>query len=197
MLNGSLLFDPIEMKPIDVVFLDDEQGKELLNNLCDKFSDRYIVTTWVKDRAVQYGLVNPAYKDTEHIKPDQLNESIVKIVFGHIDGIALEDAEFVKSIVGDKLYITNASERFYEIMPKGMSKGFRLEWLINHYSLNRNNVIAIGDYFNDYEMLSVKGIRSFCPENAHPEIKKICERTLCHVNDGAIAAAIEILDSER
>lgn len=197
LINGSLLFDPKTKQAIDVVYSDNSQSRELLTALCNKYSDRYIITAWLKDRAVQFGLDNPSFKNVEHITPEQLSESIVKLVFGHPNGIAPEDAAFVRSLVGDKLYITNASERFYEVMPKGMSKGFRLEWLINHYSLERKNVIAMGDYFNDYEMLSVEGIRSFCPDNAHDEIKKLCERTLCHVNDGAIAAAIEILDSER
>ena len=197
MLNGSLLYDPVKMQAIDVKYLDDDQAKVLLNKLYEKYSDNYVITAWLKDKAVHFGEENPAFRNIDHIKPNDVDERIVKLVFGHPDGIAPEDAAFVKSIVGDKLYVTNASERFYEVMPKGMSKGFRLEWIINHYSLDRKNVIAMGDYFNDYEMLSVKGIRAFCPDNAHPEIKKVCERTLCHVNDAAIANAIELLDSER
>jgi len=197
MINGSLVFDPVAKQAVDVMFLDDEQGRTLLNSIYEKFSDRYVITTWLKDRAVHYGVENPAFRNVEFAKPHEMTERIVKIVFGHPSGIAAEDAAFVRNIVGDKLYVTNASERFFEIMPIGMSKGCRLEWIIEHYSLERENVIAMGDYFNDLEMLSVKGIRAFCPSNAHDDIKKVCERTLCHVNDGAIADAIELLDNER
>ncbi len=197
MLNGSLLFDPETKQPVDIQFLDYEQSMALLKTLYEKYSDEYVITAWLKDRAVHFGINNPAYRNIEYAKPEDIDESIVKIVFGHPDGIKGDDAGFVRGCVGDKFYVTNANEKFLEIMPKGMSKGLRLEWVIEKYSLERKNVIAMGDYFNDLEMLSLSGIRTFCPSNAHETIKKVCERTLCHVNDGAIANAIEILDGER
>jgi len=196
MLNGALFYDPIKQEAVDTIFLDNAQGKELIKVMTDNFSDHYIITAWLKSKAIQFGIENPHFRNIDKGENKDIDEEILKIVFGHQKGIAPQDAQLVKSHVGDKLYVTNASDNFIEVMAKGISKGQRLEWVIENYSLDRRKVVAMGDYYNDLEMLSLKGIRAFCPQNAADDIKNVCEKVFCHVDDGAIADAIEYLDNE-
>ncbi len=92
--------------------------------------------------------------------------------------------------------VTACDKTLVEIVPQGVSKGKALERVIAMKGLERSHVAAAGDYFNDQAMLSTPGIRAFCPENAAPEIKAICERTVCSVYDGAIADIVEIFRRE-
>ena len=81
-----------------------------------------------------------------------------------------------------------------EIHPKGVSKGNAVLWLLEQMKIKKDaKILVAGDYENDAEMLSLPGVRSFCPANAPDEIKMLCTDHLCHVNDGAIAQLISRL----
>jgi hydroxymethylpyrimidine pyrophosphatase-like HAD family hydrolase len=91
------------------------------------------------------------------------------------------------------IFITSSSVNFVEVLPAGCSKGSALTWMIEYYQLDRDRIAVVGDYFNDYEMLSLPGIRSFCPLNAPDQIKVLCEQVLTHVEQGAVAELIGML----
>lgn len=93
----------------------------------------------------------------------------------------------------DGVRVTASSRHFVELLPAAASKGNAIEFLISRYGWRRDRVLAVGDYLNDFEMLSKHGLRGFCPSNAHDDIKAVCERVLCSVDDGAIAELIESL----
>jgi len=92
--------------------------------------------------------------------------------------------------------VTACDKTLVEIVPQGISKGVALERVIEMMGLSRNRVAAIGDYYNDLAMLSTPGIRAFCPQNAAPEIKAICEKTVCSVFEGAVADVVEVFAAE-
>ena len=81
-------------------------------------------------------------------------------------------------------------------MPEGVNKGWGVERFIESLSLDRSKVITMGDYMNDYSMLSLKGIKSFCPEVSADEVKKVCFKTLCPVEDSPAAEVIKYIEDE-
>lgn len=62
--------------------------------------------------------------------------------------------------------------RFLEIMPKGVNKGTAVQALCRHYGIGRENVMSLGDYYNDIDMFKASGI-SVAMANAPEDIKRM------------------------
>ena len=81
-----------------------------------------------------------------------------------------------------------------EIIQPGVNKGTGLARLAAHYGIEREEVMAFGDHWNDAEMLEWAG-ESFAMENAIPEIRARqayrafqCGRRRCAHHRGVFAA---------
>jgi len=84
-----------------------------------------------------------------------------------------------------------------DILNAGCSKGHALERWVNHRRITREQVMAVGDNYNDIEMLAFAG-QPFIMGNASPELLgRGWTRTRSNAENG-VAAAIEIaLDGKR
>ena len=78
---------------------------------------------------------------------------------------------------------------YYELLPLEGSKGTAIESLRTHPALRGRTFIAVGDYWNDYEMLLAADV-AVAPQNADEGIKKICRYVTASNNDHAIAHII-------
>ncbi|MBR6084410.1 MAG: HAD family phosphatase [Spirochaetales bacterium] len=61
--------------------------------------------------------------------------------------------------------------KFLEIVPKGINKGTAVLSLCNFYGIERENVMSMGDFYNDLDMFCQSGI-SVAMANAPEDIKK-------------------------
>ncbi|MBT8227423.1 MAG: HAD family phosphatase [Dactylosporangium sp.] len=61
-----------------------------------------------------------------------------------------------------------------DVTPKGVDKAFGLGQVLTRMDLGTSQVLAIGDSWNDLEMLRESGIAA-CPANAVPEVKAIAD----------------------
>lgn len=83
-----------------------------------------------------------------------------------------------------------------EHMPKGVSKATGLLKFADIFGIKKGNIFAIGDYFNDLEMLKVADI-SAATFGAPDEIKAVCTITVGSASDGAVADFIDYLYQKR
>ncbi len=83
----------------------------------------------------------------------------------------------------------------YEQLPKGANKGQGLLELANLLNVPRENIFAIGDYYNDIEMLNVAGI-SACPVESPDDIKEKVDFVAGSCRQGAVADFIEYLQNK-
>ena len=84
---------------------------------------------------------------------------------------------------------------YFEIMPKGISKGKALDNLCRLMDLSKENTIVIGDYYNDLEILKNAGL-SVCVDNAPDDVKKICRLVVPSCTDGGAGYLLaQIIDS--
>lgn len=81
---------------------------------------------------------------------------------------------------------------YYEILPKGVSKASALKELCNILNIKEGGFLAIGDYFNDIEMLKAADIAA-CPDNAIDEVKAICKFIGGSAENGGVADFIEYI----
>lgn len=79
---------------------------------------------------------------------------------------------------------------YYEMLPLEASKGYALKQLKNLTDIEDLHIIAVGDYYNDIEMLEFADM-AFAVENAVPEVKKLASGILRDHNDSAIAGLID------
>ena len=75
---------------------------------------------------------------------------------------------------------------YFELMPPGISKGSALDALRSHPALAGRTFFAVGDYWNDYELLRAADV-PVAPENAIPEIRELCRYVTASNNDHAVA----------
>ena len=81
-------------------------------------------------------------------------------------------------------------EDFLEIMPASYTKGTAVEDLRKYFGVDRQNILAIGDDFNDIPMLKAAG-HPVAMANAAEEVKKYAEFVTESNNEDGVAIAIE------
>ncbi len=81
-----------------------------------------------------------------------------------------------------------------EVVSKGVNKGAAVVKLAKLLNISESNTAAIGDYYNDVEMLK-RVAHPVCCGQAPDDIKKISEYVACHCNDGAVADFIDYIQS--
>lgn len=192
LLNGGLLYDSQKREPIVFHALPEELYTTVMQ--ISREYPHWPITICTQNDRYQIG---PSVE--EQVKAEKIENIPLpwgKLLFHVPEEKRLDTMEWLrrKELFGSD--VTASDTTLVEIVPHGVSKGAALEEVIARYGLVRAKVAAIGDYLNDLNMLSVAGIRTFCPQNAAPEIKAVCEHTVCAVQDGALADAIELLGKE-
>lgn len=75
-----------------------------------------------------------------------------------------------------------------EMMPAGVHKATGLDVIIAHLGLDRTDTIAVGDSFNDLELLAAAGI-GIAMGNAPAEVQAVADDVTGHVDAGGLADA--------
>jgi Cof subfamily protein (haloacid dehalogenase superfamily) len=87
-----------------------------------------------------------------------------------------------------------SEKQFLELLNKKVSKGTALEILLGMLSIPVENVIAVGDNLNDFELVQKAGI-GYAVSNAHKSIKKIANRISVSNDEHAIANIIQEIET--
>lgn len=130
--------------------------------------------------------------DVEVIHLDHLKEDseILKVIyFGDVEEID----EVVAAIPRDfyeRYYIVRNEPYLIDVMVKGVNKGVALKRLAEHLNIKIDEIMAIGDGENDYEMLEAAGL-GIAMANGTERLKSIAsDVTLSNEEDG-VAFAFE------
>lgn len=109
---------------------------------------------------------------------------------------------FIKENAKCELNIAHSSSKFgdvdyhyLEVLPLGVNKSVALEELCRIKKIERKNVFAIGDYYNDLEMLQFAGIRAV-PAASPEDIKNMADYVVCDCTLGAVGNFIELLEEK-
>lgn len=106
-------------------------------------------------------------------EPDELDE-YQKILSKRYDGL---------------LEIYKSAPYFLELMPFGVSKGSMLPLLLDHLGINRDELMAFGDHYNDLTMIGYAGM-GVAMGNGEAEIKKIANYVCPSNDDDGIAETL-------
>ena len=114
-----------------------------------------------------------------------------KLLGACMDADAVSELEKrIKKDLSDRVDCFKSSQLFLEIMPKGINKGTAINVLCKHYGIEKQNVMSIGDYYNDIDMFNASGFSVAMPDSPE-EVKRLAD--FVTENDsghGAVAEAI-------
>lgn len=192
LLNGGQLHDfskNIDVKRIPLP----EEAKQLAATV-RRERPELRMSLWVPTNWYEIG--GRVLEGYEHCARDMatVTETWCKLI---VETSAEEQPSFLRWLAeqgGEGMQYVSSSPYFSEVMPLGPSKGNGVAAVADYLSIPRDRVYTIGDYDNDWEMLTLSGVHPFCPANAPAHIQAVCEATLCPVEDGALAALISVIE---
>ena len=100
-----------------------------------------------------------------------------------------------ESMVDPDLTTMSSSIASFEILAKNTHKGTAVLKLAEILGIEKDHTAAIGDYFNDFDMLKTVGVPACCGQ-APQELKDVSEFVACHCNKGAVADFLEYIESK-
>lgn len=116
-----------------------------------------------------------------------------KVLFVAEENIKTEMQHFTETCMHDGVRFVSSSENYLEMLPANVDKGTGLTELIRLTGFAHENVYAIGDYYNDIELLQAAGFAAV-PQNAPDDIKQMADLVVGHCYDGAVADLIEYIE---
>lgn len=99
-----------------------------------------------------------------------------------------------RSELGDKANFMASSLWSMEMLAKNTHKGVGIMHLADMIGIEKSHVAAIGDYYNDWDMLKTVGLPA-CPDQAPKPIHNLCKFHACHCNKGCVADLLEYIMS--
>lgn len=119
-----------------------------------------------------------------------------KVSFFGTKGLINKLKDFFSSGNNSKLFECFKTSPFtLEVVSKGVNKGAAVLKLAELLNIEKSNTAAIGDYYNDVEMLK-RVAHPVCCGQAPDDIKEISEYVACHCNDGAVADFIDYIQTK-
>ena len=128
-----------------------------------------------------FGQLNagPFYKAVFLLPPERC-----KLIYEYVQTRAFAGVRFVFS-----------DNYMLEMLPDVSSKGAAMAKLSEMTGIPREKMIAIGDYFNDFEMIEYAGI-GVTLSDAPEEIREIAQMIVCPCAQDALANLVELLENK-
>jgi Cof subfamily protein (haloacid dehalogenase superfamily) len=121
---------------------------------------------------------------------EAVSEPVVKVLMVEDPEKLIKVEEKLKNEFADSLSIMRSKPYFLEFLEAGVTKGSSLNALIKTLGIKREEVIAIGDSYNDLAMIEFAGL-GVAMGNAPDDIKEIADYvTDSNMNDG-VAKVVE------
>ncbi len=98
--------------------------------------------------------------------------------------------------VDTSAFIDGRRRYYYEQVPKGVSKASTLKLLCDMLNIKKSCCFAIGDYYNDLEMIKNADIGAAL-KNSPDEVKNVADMVVCDAKNGAVADFIDYLTEKR
>lgn len=118
-----------------------------------------------------------------------------KVIFSGIPFHISKVKKHFESMVDPDLTLMSSSIASFEILARDTHKGSALMKLAEILGIEKSHTCAIGDYFNDYDMLKTVEVPACCGQ-APQELKDISEFVACHCNKGAVADFLEYIEKK-
>lgn len=199
--NGGLLYDFNSKKVVRQSFLP-EEAKKAFTRLCHIFPE---VGAEIMPESLGICVTRASEYTYRHTQDEKLPYALrdlesaegrwFKALFASTPAQQALLAQKAAGLSGEGYYFVSTGPVYYELMPRGVSKGTGLQNLCDYLNLPLENTVAIGDYYNDVEMLDIAG-RSAAVENAPQDVKQHAAVVIPSCTDGGVAQFLYQLVSQ-
>lgn len=111
------------------------------------------------------------------------------LIVGEPSRLALLEKEMYEKLK-DRMGVFRSEPYFLELVPKGIDKAQSLSVLLEEIGMTKNEMIAIGDGFNDLSMIQYAGL-GIAMENAQDVVKQAADFITLSNEENGVAYAVE------
>lgn len=133
-------------------------------------------------------IIQPFEKTIKHL--ENTGTGVNKILIAGDKELILDIEKDLIAQHGGKLNIYKSQPRYLEIMNPEASKTKAIQFMMNEYGIKQDEIIAIGDNYNDKEMISFAG-KGIAMGNAPDDIKAIAGYVTDTNNNDGVAKALK------
>lgn len=182
--NGCMVYDTKNQQYIFEHFLDEKLSLKIINAVVERFPDVGI------EILCRDGVYVPKTNDVEeyHIRICQIIPKRIpmdkvpksgwfKTLFAAEPETIKEISHFVHDMGVKSLRYVESEKHFFEILPLGVSKGSALKELLTLDGMEDVTTFAVGDYYNDLEMLAAADY-AIATNNANDAVKSVADVVL-------------------
>jgi len=166
----------------------------------------YHCQTYIDDRLCMEALTEEgkAYAELAGVTPvivdrleDVMDQDPLKLLVINNDTGRLDELERVLlAEFGEHLYITKSKPFYLEAMHPEATKGKALEAVARYFGINRAEVMAVGDSYNDLDMLQWAGL-GVAMANAREEVRRAADYVTLSNEEHGVAEALTKFILER
>ena len=200
-LNGCGIYDYAAKKSVYAKYLDEKARKATIE-LAAKYAGKINTVVFLPDGSMTASdgtdTLPPCF-DAVHVpgitcRPEEtMDKQWFKIVFvGELSDLKELAADAEKMDLGETNTVF-AGEDMFELLPGETTKGGGMVKLAEYLGYPLEKVFAIGDYYNDQEMLELGGITAAAGQ-APDDLKEKATYVACHCDEGCVGWFIEKLD---
>ncbi len=201
-LNGTVIYDFSSQKILWSKPMERESAVECVRLIRERFPDTGIeVYDTTELRVVHSNEYIVKHLTREGI---EINDDDITVFGGHplCKALIADEADVIRDIIAFMGTFEHKDVRFVpsnlnylEMLPACANKGCALKELISICGFSIDQVYAIGDYYNDVELLAAAGF-AVMPENAPDDLKQHADLVVCSCDDGAVADLIEYIEQK-
>lgn len=130
------------------------------------------------------------FANAKHITSvDEVDSDIIKVTLLSLASTKDNYTEVIFPKYGKDLSVVFGGAIWIDLMNKDVHKGTGLQYLLNRYNVESENVMAFGDYNNDLQMLKLANY-SYAVANAHDEIKEVAKYHIGTNNENSVIKTI-------
>ena len=207
--NGSMIYDYENKKVLDELFVDKSDyyivkkvmdmglnvgievhsGDRVLTLCRTEETDIHQKYEWLESTDIGYGeAVKYRWNKAVMLFSCEADREAAKEMIAKQN--VNSDFVYTSAVIADKV------RYYYEQFPKGVSKASALKKLCKILNIQKGNVFAMGDYYNDLEMIKTADIGAV-PSGAPDDVRQYADYTAVSCGDGAVAAFIDYLAKKK
>jgi len=188
-LSGEILFRRVIPSALATEIVQDAAGRGVYTQI------------YVRDRVItaQRNHFSHEYERIASVRMEEADLSILlaqepegveKILLMGEEAALDQLAPLLRQSYGEKVHITKSKPCFLEMTDGSVNKGVALAALAEHFGIDPSEVMAIGDSFNDLEMIHYAGL-GVAMGNARPEIQEQADIITASNEADGVAEALE------
>ncbi len=208
--NGSIIKNPITNEALYCNSIDEDKCIRIMDTL-DKYHLKYQIYTDEiilqkydneEEKQMMIDFIKTVFSDKTEIifkkdlRDDIKNKNILKFNVMELERMDLIDITRNELNKIDGIEITSSWGNNLEIMSEGSTKGKAIEFLANLLNINREEIIAFGDNYNDVSMIEFVGT-GVAMGNAEEDVKNIANYVTDTNSESGVAKAIDKLVFEK